>query len=155
MSLARKKPLERGSSLRRGLALVRHNKLRRIGARTEREADEVTDFQLAVYARADGVCERCGHRRPLEAHHIVPRGRGRGWEHLHNAAINGAALCAGDAGCHQRVHRHEAHDWPRWLKTIAQVERALAATTNTGDVPRLPVAIASSASTPNRDHDHE
>jgi hypothetical protein len=35
----------------------------------------------------------------------------------HDAKTNGAALCRGPQGCHALVHRHEAPDWRRWLRT--------------------------------------
>jgi 5-methylcytosine-specific restriction endonuclease McrA len=93
-----------------------------VGARAEREASAARKFRRDVLKRARGRCERCGLRPgdglggALEAHHIVPRSLAAGWEHKHDATVNGAALCGGDAGCHARVHRHEAHDWARWLK---------------------------------------
>lgn len=121
-AIARKTPLDRGG------AIVRVTRMRQVGARTERDADALADFKLAVYARADGVCERCGRSdRPLHAHHVVGRAHAPGWEHLHDAEINGAGLCRGGDGCHELVHRHEVDDWPLWIKTRAQVERELVA----------------------------
>ncbi len=73
---------------------------------------ELLAFRNAVLNRAKGRCERCGARRALDAHHIVPRSRAPGWDGLHRPA-NGAALCR---PCHREVHDHIG-DWKAWLKS--------------------------------------
>ena len=107
--------------------MERGGRLRKVGARAKRDAGALAEFRIAVLARADGRCERCVRTdRALHAHHIVGRGRAPGWALLHDAAVNGAALCCGEDGCHALVHRHAVEDWARWIKTRAQVERELA-----------------------------
>jgi len=84
--------------------------LGRKGVRGLRDKESLDAFRDAVLGAAEYRCERCGSPRGLNAHHRFPRGRG-GADH----SINGAALCAGDMGCHMRVHRHEVDDWADWL----------------------------------------
>ena len=92
--------------------IARKTPMRRAAFKRERAIGaEVLAFRNAVLDRAKGRCERCGSRRALDAHHIVPRSRAPGWENLHQP-FNGAALCR---PCHREVHDHIG-DWKRWLK---------------------------------------
>lgn len=101
------------------------------------EADELREFQAAVRARclvqhsgeiAEGVpshlaheepryrCERClGLFRTIEAHHIVPRGRGGNHD-----PRNGAGLCF---SCHEGLHAYRFDDTRDWLKTMHEAAR--------------------------------
>lgn len=78
----------------------RHSRLRPIGARKLREFPALVRFRLETLVNAGHRCERCGEPgrgrsgRALEAHHLVPRGRGVGWPQVHEAELNGAALCS-------------------------------------------------------------
>lgn len=65
-------------------------------------------FSEAVMLRSHGRCEArispACNGRASEAHHVVPRGRGRGWPWLHDASRNGLACCI---ECHVPfVHGH-------------------------------------------------
>ncbi len=75
-----------------------------------KDADKAQEFREAVIARARGHCERCGHRAPLQAHHLCSRARGVGHAMLHHP-LNGAALCV---ECHTHVHGRECGSG-RWL----------------------------------------
>lgn len=95
--------------------LKRKTRLRKRGARAEREAEALAEFRRAVLARARWVCERCSERAGfmpytwLHAHHIKPRSRGG----THDPE-NGAALCG---YCHMGVHSHTVKDWRSWIIT--------------------------------------
>jgi len=94
--------------------LKRRTRLKPYGQRLQRELEERIDFRLPVLGRANGRCERCGERRTLHAHHILPKGRGGRHE-----ASNGAALCTAGpygAGCHQLAHDHAIGDWRDWIR---------------------------------------
>lgn len=95
-------------------------KLRAFGRRARREKRSLMAFRRDVLARAEGRCARCRLWFPdheLEAHHVVGRGRAKGWEHLHNAEHNGVALCKGPQGCHALVTAHACSDWREWIKS--------------------------------------
>ena len=84
------------------------------------DRDAAQAFHRDVIDRAmsvGGLCERCHCRRPLQAHHMVTRARAKGWPLLHNAAVNGAALCF---ECHTKVHDRNAEDWKRWRHTLPE-----------------------------------
>jgi 5-methylcytosine-specific restriction endonuclease McrA len=68
-----------------------------------------------VYSRAKGRCEHCYSKKRLEVHHIVTRGRGAHWEHLHDM-INLALLCQ---KCHMEVHSNNDKDYDKWSKKPA------------------------------------
>lgn len=93
--------------------LRRTSKLRRVGARFERDEGAIGAFRRALAARSPDRCERCGRNQkqlwasPLhsgrnwfEAHHIVGRGRAQGWLGLHDPEINGLRVCC---MCHDRL----------------------------------------------------
>jgi hypothetical protein len=67
-----------------------------------------------VYKRACNRCEHCFSKKRLEVHHIVTRGRGRGWRYLNNA-VNLALLCN---VCHRIVHDKAEEDYQKWLMSV-------------------------------------
>ena len=87
---------------------LRRTRLRRRGARARSEAEAAAHFRDTVLRRSGSACERCGARKPLHAHHIVPRARGGSHD-----PQNGLALCA---RCHSGVHDHTAPDWETWIQ---------------------------------------
>jgi len=116
MTLPRSRPLARGARLRRTASIGRRAPLARLGKRGRAALEDLRTFRRETLARARGRCDRCGRPfadRDLEAHHILPRSQGG----KHDAKTNGAALCRGPQGCHALVHRHQAPDWRRWLRT--------------------------------------
>lgn len=96
------------SALKRRTRLAPGKRLRRVGARAEREREALLAFQDAVMARAHGACERCMRRKGVHAHHLLPRSRGG-----KHTLENGAALCA---RCHGAIHDHTAEDWRKWVR---------------------------------------
>jgi hypothetical protein len=71
-------------------------------------------FRAEVIRRAEGYCQRCREPFPdymLDAHHMIPRGRGGT-----DDPENGRALCNGPAGCHMLVEDHNVPDWRDWIK---------------------------------------
>ena len=68
-------------------------------------------FHVAVEERSRGECEalvapgcwqrKYGRTDRVQAHHVVPRGRGVGWRWLNNASRNGLACCP---VCHDHIH---------------------------------------------------
>jgi 5-methylcytosine-specific restriction protein A len=53
--------------------------------------------------RANGKCEKCGHRHPkLECDHIIPKSQGGG-----NELTNLQILCSGDGSC--KCHEAKTH----------------------------------------------
>lgn len=98
--IRRSKPLPRTSFLRR-------TRMRQVGRRSERDLDE----RLAFRANPPERCERCHQRRPVHAHHRLPRSRGG-----KHTADNRAWLCGGPGGCHDLVHQHLVPDWKEWTR---------------------------------------
>lgn len=79
-------------------------------ARRSRIRDSrLQQFHEAVGHRARGRCEAmCAPDctgNYAEAHHVVTRGRGRGWPWLHDADRNGLGCCT---RCHDWIHRPPA-----------------------------------------------
>lgn len=108
--------MKRGGWLKRGGGLKRSGYLnRKRKARASRsEVPEIeTRFREETLHRAGNICERCGSLWKLQAHHLVPRSRGKGWALLHDAEANGAALCG---ACHSGVHDHTIPDWRDWIR---------------------------------------
>ncbi len=113
----KRRPLRRKTPLRAGRASRRASRKRHDDMPSQDKAE--AEFKADVLARAaiaGGRCERCCKQGPLQAHHIVPRSRGKGWEYLHDPKVNGAALCA---QCHIDVHGHKG-DWKEWLRTLPE-----------------------------------
>jgi predicted HNH restriction endonuclease len=103
----------------------RRTPLRRSAIRRKPKADAeaAAKFRHDVLARAGGVCERCetpedphwDWSSALDAHHLVSRARGVGWPGLHDAEVNGAALCR---RCHDTVHYGgDVADRERWIRS--------------------------------------
>lgn len=103
---------------------LRSRPLRTVGARAKSKEDAIYRFKAETLANAGGRCERCTRAPDTEfyiaAHHIVPRSIGVGWDLLHDADANGAALCSernrGRNGCHELVHDHQVADWAGWIQ---------------------------------------
>jgi len=83
---------------------MKRTRLKPIGRRKLREMEERQAFSKAVLER--GSCERCGSRRMLHAHHILPVSRGG-----RHSPENGACLCF---RCHRAVTDHTCEDWDQW-----------------------------------------
>lgn len=60
-----------------------------------------SEFSLAIIARANHVCERCGATENLIAHHIFPKECGGT-----NDLENGLCVCR---ACHVEEHKHLTH----------------------------------------------
>lgn len=75
-------------------------RLRKVGARSKREAPALAAGRKAALERAGHRCERCGKTRGLHCHHKVRRSRAPGWAGLHKAG-NLEVLCA---ACHRKEH---------------------------------------------------
>ena len=54
-------------------ARSRRKPLRRVGARSRREAGALQAFRVAVLAKTGGAFARCGSRKDVHAHHTRPR----------------------------------------------------------------------------------
>lgn len=96
--------MKRGGPLKRKAPPKRGSRLRRVGKRAEREADERAAFRADPPER----CEYCGRRGPVQAHHLRPRSRGGRHE-----PSNRAWLCPRD---HDLIHRHLVDDWKEYIR---------------------------------------
>ena len=89
-----------------------------LGALSASQSGEFTPrVRLAIFERARGACERCGHGgRVWEWHHRSPRGMGGVSNDWTGLASNGLLLCR---ACHRWVeqHRDEAYEHG-WLVPI-------------------------------------
>lgn len=85
----------RGHNWRGGLSTVNH---------IERGRSEVKEWRLAVFARDNWTCQRCGKRGggELHAHHIKPFAQ---FPALRRSMDNGLTLCL---PCHRAIHREES-----------------------------------------------
>lgn len=101
--MKRSAPLNRTSSLRRGVRLIRRTAIRTLGTRKMRRREALRVFRAEVMERAGWTCERCNQRMARHAHHIWPVGRGGPDE-----SWNGAALCL---TCHDRVTCGPLDEW--------------------------------------------
>ena len=128
-------PLTRKSGLKRG------KRLRRVGRRAERREEARREFREAVWKRAGYRCERCGEKanrdgfvekaggmhlghgawllpmEPLDAHHLLPYGKGG-----KDDSANGVALCRHE---HRAIHDHACDDWQDWLARDEAGARAI------------------------------
>lgn len=83
---------------------MKRTPLKAVGRRALREKPEVEHFRMDLKSRSRGLCERCGQLPVLmECHHIVNRARAIGWPKMHDADVNGLALCH---PCHDRLTRY-------------------------------------------------
>lgn len=98
----KRSPIDRSSRLEPGKPPKRKTRLRAHGAVAQREEEAHRRFQRETRARAKGRCEYCGRRGGrMDAHHVVPRGRARGWARLHDAALNG--MLVHHFRCHEEL----------------------------------------------------
>ena len=102
-SLKRGAPMKR-TRMQRGKAGLRRTRMKRVGKRALREADQLAAFRANPPVR----CERCLKRRNVEAHHVLPRSRGGP-----HTTDNRHWLCF---LCHSGVHDHTATDWKEWTR---------------------------------------
>lgn len=99
--------------MKRGGQLKRKKPLRRFGLRRIRELVAERRFRALVLERDGYRCQRCRRDRcaALDAHHLLPRGRG-GSHHI----SNGVTLCR---ACHDGVHGiygGRVADWKDWMR---------------------------------------
>src|SRR5438046_4602829 len=90
----------------------RNSRPRRKGAVTQAEWRILT---RTIFARDNWRCLSCGGRRPLTAHHVIPRSVPGG---PGDVAENLVSLCGGPGGCHERIQ-------PRWHDYVPVFQRYL------------------------------
>lgn len=104
--------MQRRTPLARGVCRLARSGLRSVSQKRQAQRGELERFRSEVLKAAGHRCERCGSSSDLHAHHLVSRARGRNQPWLHDAARNGACLCA---VCHSAVHEARADDWRDWV----------------------------------------
>jgi hypothetical protein len=80
--------------------IVRSNGKVRAGSGAQRNMPEYIEWRKAVFARDGYVCQECGSKERIQAHHI------KGWQKhplLRFEVSNGATLCF---ACHAQKHPH-------------------------------------------------
>ncbi len=87
---------------------MKRTRLRRLGKRKMRDLEALKLFREGVLARDNYECQRCGERRNLHPHHILPKSRGGT-----NDVENGVTLCFTD---HRLIHDHAVPDWRDWIR---------------------------------------